>query len=424
MRMLFALAGIAAVSMARAELVIEPPPPPGPAIAIVPFAGAEDLAVTIEEDVARTGSFMVAPRSVFPQQPHDPKEADYDQWYALGVSYVVCGYAVQRPGDSRTTVRYYLLDVAHGIQVLGFEMPSADSHQLHYTAHQIADMVTGKLTGTPGIANTRIAYVLSEGTGADREYRMMFADADGENARPLAKSREPLMSPAWSPDRRKLAYVGYQNGRSAIYVQELSTGRVKKVVQEDGVNGAPAWSPDGTRLALALGSGSTDIYIVTLDSGRKMRLTTHPGIDTEPTWSPDGNFIAYTSEQAGAPQIFRVPVAGGEPQRLTTQGAQNLSPHYSPDGRQLALVNFDDGRYRIAVQDLASGAMTLLSDGRADTGPSWAPNGRMLAFSSSTAQGGTLREVSSDGRRRYVIPTGGDAREVSWSPLDTGPAAP
>jgi TolB protein len=297
-------------------------------------------------------------------------------------------------------------------------MPAADPSQLRYTAHQIADMIFEKILGYPGVFNTRIAYVASQGYGLDRKYALMISDWDGENPRTIASSREPLMSPQWSPDRKKLAYVGYERGHSSIYVHELATGKVKKVVSEKGINGSPAWSPDGTKLAVTLSYESNpDIYIIELSTGAKRRLTTTEGIDTEPAFSPDGQSIVFTSERGGPPQIYRMSVNGGDAQRLTFSGRQNLRASYSPDGKSIALVNLDDSRYRIALLDVASGTMGLLSDGRFDEGPSWAPNGAVIIYATQGPQGAELATVSKDGRVRQRLRQKGDVREPAWSPL-------
>jgi TolB protein len=390
-------------------------------IAIVPFQGNEgamDIAQVIQGDLERSGLFKGMPREAMPERPSQPTQVDYTKWKFAGQDNVVIGSVRRDGGSDRITARFYLLNVNQGAQTLGFEMPAADPSQLRYTAHQIADMIFEKLLGYPGVFNTRIAYVASQGYGLDRKYALMISDWDGENPRTIASSREPLMSPQWSPDRKKLTYVGYERGHSSIYVHELASGRVKKVVSEKGINGSPAWSPDGTKLAVTLSYESNpDIYIVDLSSGSKRRLTTTEGIDTEPAFSPDGQSIVFTSERGGPPQIYKMSVNGGEPQRMTFSGRQNLRASYSPDGKSIALVNLEESRYRIALLDVASGSMSYLSDGRFDEGPSWAPNGAVIIYATQGPQGAELATVSKDGRVRQRLRQKGDVREPAWSPL-------
>ena len=390
-------------------------------IAVVPFGGNDgfmDVAKVVNDDLDRSGMFRGMPRESMPERPLLPTQIDYGKWKYAGQNHVVIGSARRDGGSDRVTIRFYLLDVNQGTQLLGFEMPPADPAQLRYTAHQIADMIFEKILGYPGVFNTRIAYVASQGYGLDRKYALMISDWDGENPRTIASSREPLMSPQWSPDRKKLTYVGYERGHSSIYVHELASGRVKKVVSEKGINGSPAWSPDGTKLAVTLSYESNpDIYLVDLSSGNKRRLTTTEGIDTEPAFSPDGQSIVFTSERGGPPQIYRMSVNGGEPTRLTFSGRQNLRASYSPDGRSIVLVNLEESRYRIALLDTASGSMNFLSDGRFDEGPSWAPNGAVIIYATQGPQGAELATVSKDGRVRQRLRQKGDVREPAWSPL-------
>tara|TARA_R110000787_G_scaffold107489_24_gene215505 strand:+ start:1136 stop:2431 length:1296 start_codon:yes stop_codon:yes gene_type:complete len=390
-------------------------------IAIVPFAGNEammDVAQVIEDDLVRTGLFYSLERGDMLERPSEPKSIDYRNWKAVNMDNIVIGSMRQDPGSDRVTVRFYLFDVLRGEQRLGFEMPAADPKQLRYTAHQIADLIFENLTGIPGVFNTKIAYVASKGYGLDRTYALMVSDWDGYNPRTVAKSREPLMSPQWSPDRKRLAYVGYDRGRSSIYLHDVATGKVRSLVSEKGINGSPAWSPDGKRLAVTLSYESNpDIYVIEIASGSKRRITTSPGIDTEPAWSPDGLSLVYTSERGGPPQIYMVSASGGTPQRMTFEGRQNLRASFSPDGKQLVLVNLQDSRYRIALLNLADKTMQIVSDGRFDEGPSFAPNGAVIIYATQGPQGAELATVSTDGRIRQRLSQKGDVREPAWSPL-------
>lgn len=394
-------------------------------IAVVPFANnaglgpdVADIAKVVEADLVRSGLFYGLPRRDMLEQPSSPSEVDFRNWRAVNMENLVIGSVRQDPSTEDVTVRFYLMDVYRGEQVLAFDMPAVQASQTRYVAHQIADLIYEKLTGVPGVFNTKIAYVAANGFGPNRRYRVIVADADGEFPRVVATSRDPLLSPAWSPDRKKLAYVGYDRGSQAIFIHELASGQADKISAERGINGSPAWSPDGSKLAVSLSFGrNPDIYVIDLATRKRRRLTEHYGIDTEPSWSPDGAWIAFTSDRGGTPQIYRVPSSGGDAERLTFEGKQNLRASYSPDGKQLVLVNYAEGSYRIGLLDLASRRLTLLSEGSLDEGPSFAPNGAVVIYARSSGDLAELATVTVDGRVRQRLAQSGDVREPAWSPL-------
>ena len=392
-------------------------------IAIAPFSSNDglptDVASVIDADLVRSGLFTTLPRGDMLERPDDPSRVDFRNWRAVGMDHLVVGRLSRDAGTDRVAARFYLLDVLRGQQLIAYDMPAVAPDQLRYVAHQIADLIFERLTGIPGVFNTKIAYVTSSGMGPTRTYQLIVADADGYNPRTIASSKDTLMSPSWSPDRRKLAYVGYERGRSGIYVHEIATGQVKKILSEKGINGSPAWSPDGTKLAVTLSfETNPDIYLYDLQTGRRQRLTDHYGIDTEASFAPDGQSIVFTSDRGGQPQIYRMPATGGEAQRLTFQGRQNLDASFSPDGKFLALVNLDEGRYRIGLLDLGSGNLRLLSDGGLDESPSFAPNGAVIIYATQVRGGGAeLATVTTDGRVKQRLRQPGEVREPAWSPL-------
>jgi TolB protein len=278
-----------------------------------------------------------------------------------------------------------------------------------------------KILGIRGAFATRIAYVAVDGQPPAQNYQLVVADADGENQRLILQSRFPLMSPAWSPDGQWLAYVSFESKRSAVYVQLVRTGERRQVSARAGVNGAPAWSPDGKKLALTLGggSGNPDIYVLDLSSQNLTRVTDDPAIDTEPAWAPDGHSVYFTSDRAGGPQIYRIGVnPGDKPKRITFGGNYNARPRLSPDGTQLAMVTLDNGNYRIAVQDLSSGTVRVLSRGHLDESPSFAPNGATLMYAERDGSRGSLATVSVDGLTGLRLKSEqGEVREPAWGPF-------
>jgi TolB protein len=291
---------------------------------------------------------------------------------------------------------------------------------LRGTAHRIADLIFERLTGIPGAFSTRIAYITADGRAPAKRFRLVVADADGYGPRTITESTEPLMSPSWSPDGQSLAYVSFEGKSSAIFVQRLATGERRRVSARLGINGAPAWSPDGRKLALTLSrDGNLDIYVLDLATQGLTRLTTDSAIDTEPEWSRDGGTIYFTSDRAGSAQVYRIGAsAGQEAQRLTFTNGYNARARVAPDGKSLALVTLDRGGYRIATFDLATRNLRVLTDGRQDESPSFAPNGAMLIYATSAGGRGTLATVAADGgfQQRLSSDTG-DVREPVWSPV-------
>lgn len=418
---LFALLMISSVAHADLDVTVSGGETAATPIAIAPFAGLAanevDMAKVIDADLGRVGQFRTLPRSSMPEQPSDPSGVHFPSWRDVGMDNLVLGQAKRDPASGSVQVRFYLIDTVRGTQLMAYDMPPVAPTQLRYVSHQISDLIYQKLTGIPGAFTTKIAYVAASGLGSARRFELVVSDADGDSPRAVAVSREPLMSPSWSPDRKQLAYVGFERGRSAIYIHTLATGQVRKLVSEKGINGSPDWSPDGRSMAVTLSfETNPDIYIIDVATGARRRITDQYGIDTEPSWSPDGQTLVFTSDRGGQPQIYQVPAAGGDAKRVTFVGKQNLRASYSPDGKSLVLVNYDDARYRIALLDLSSGAMKLISDGPLDESPSFAPNGMVVIYATQGRQGAELATSSIDGRVRQRMRQPGDVREPAWSP--------
>jgi TolB protein len=392
-------------------------------VAIVPFAfegdgsPAVDVAQVIQDDLAFSGRFAPMDRRDMVSRPTRPEEVRLEDWRLLKTDVVVVG-RIKPTGQGRFEIEFHVFDVFRGQPLMGYSLPVAAGN-LRNAGHRIADMIFERLTGVPGIFSTRIAYVTVDQHEGRARYRLWLADADGARPNAIAESARPIMSPAWSPDSRRIAYVSFEAGVSKIFVQEIATGRREVVSQQPGINGAPAWSPDGSRLALVLGGldGNLDIYVLTLSNKELRRITRHPAIDTEPSWAPDGRSIYFTSDRAGGPQVYRVGLDGENPRRVTFEGNYNARPRVSPDGEQLAVVHNDRGNFRIALVDMRRGGLRVLSDGRQDESPSFAPNGSMIIYATREGARSVLSAVSTDGRvRQRIAATEGDVREPVWSP--------
>jgi TolB protein len=389
-------------------------------IAIAPFRAEErtpqPLTTVIGADLQRSGLFRLIDAGGVVPVPTEPGEVNFPQWSARGAEALVIG-TVTPTTDGRFEVRFRLMDVVKSTQLVGL-VYTVSAAQLRLTAHKIADVIYEKLTGTPGVFATRITYVMKRGP---TRHELHVADADGFNPQTVLSSTEPIISPAWSPDGTRLAYVSFERKKPIVYVQSLTTGQRNAVANFYGSNSAPAWSPDGKRLAVTLTKdGGSQIYVIPANGGggNATRLTQSNAIDTEPNWSPDGQSIIFTSDRGGSPQIYRMSASGGQPQRLTFEGTYNVSPRHSPDGKSFTFVHRDGSRFSVAIQDFAARQMQLLTEGGVDESPSFAPNGRMILYASETRGRGILAAVSSDGRvKQRFTDTTGDVREPAWGPL-------
>ncbi|HOX70282.1 MAG: Tol-Pal system beta propeller repeat protein TolB [Dokdonella sp.] len=393
-------------------------------IAVVPFAfeGAglppeTDVSEVLRADLARSGKFFTLAKRDIVEFPTRESEVKYPTWRLLKQNYLVVG-RIADAGDGALRVEFELFDVARQSRMIGLAI-SGQRTAMRDVAHQIADLVYEKILGVRGAFWTRIAYVTSVGLGQNTQYALMVADSDGFNPQVVVRSREPLMSPAWSPDGRRLAYVSFERGNSSIYMQDLSTGSRELLSAQKGINGGPAFSPDGSRLAMNLSyAGNPDIYIMDLASRKTSRVTSHFAIDVEAVWAPDGRSLVFTSDRSGKPQLYEVPVSGGDASRLTFQGQYNARATICCDGKKIAMAQGTGNVYRIAVFDRATGTYSEISPGNVDESPSFAPNGSMVLYAATEGPRGVLYAVSADGRvRQRLVLADGDVREPAWGPF-------
>jgi TolB protein len=376
------------------------------------------VAEVVSSDLYRSGLFAPLDNEDMVDRPVDAESIRFGTWRLLKVDYVIIGHVNDAPNGKGYDIVYQLFDV-HTQERLLSQITTVGFGDLRFGSHRVADAIYEKLTGVPGAFSTRIAYISAIGEGNDWHYQLFVADADGFNPQAVVGSPEPLLSPNWSPDGQRLAYVSFEKGNSAIYVQNVATGQRDLVSSGKGINGAPAFSPDGRYLAMTLSyTGNPEIYIRDLTTGQKRQLTKHWAIDTEPAWSPDSKWVYFTSDRGGKPQIYRVAAAGGKPTRITREGDYNARVSISPDGNRIAVAHGRGNEYRIAVLDTETGRMRILTPGVLDESPSFAPNGSMILYATREGSRGVLSAVSVDGNvRQRLILTEGDVREPAWSPV-------
>ena len=389
-------------------------------IGVVPFAGSEglpeDVAQIVQDDLERSGFFAPLERSAMFDRPSQASDVEFGTWRSLDVRYLVVGRA-QQTGNGYE-LQFDLVDIS-GQRPMISETVTASGNDLRGAAHYISDQIFEAITDIRGAFSTRIAYVTAQGLGANMQFGLYVADADGRRSQQVLTSDQPIMSPAWSPDGRKLAYVSFETGKASIYIQDVNTGQRVQATSFGGINGAPTWSPDGRRIAMSLSKdGQPEIYVLDVANRSLDRITNSNSIDTEPAWSPDGRSLIFTSDRSGGPQIYQTSLGSGETNRLTFTGNYNARARFSPDGEEIFLIHRSSRGFQVAKQDLEGGRLVVLSESTRDESPSVAPNGTMVIFATQQGGSGVLSAVSADGRSSFRLPAAqGDVRDPAWSPF-------
>ena len=365
----------------------------------------------VRADLERSGVFRMVDGGTPLDETSQP---NMSEWRGKSSDALLVG-STTRLADGRFDVRYKLWDVVKGAEI-GAQATAVDATELRLAAHRIADFVYQKLTGDRGVFSTRIAYV-TKGGG---RYTLRIADSDGEGGQVAVNSAEPLISPAWSPDGRELAYVSFENQKAVVYAQELASGKRRVIANFRGSNSAPAWSIDGKDLAVTLSRDKgSQLYLINRNGENVRRITTSQAIDTEPVFAPDGRGIYFVSDRGGGPQIYRTLLTGsGNVERITFVGGYNISPAVSPDGRTLAYISRVGGAFRLHTLDLTTSAQPVaLTDSADDESPSFAPNGRLIIYASRAQGRDVLMTTTLDGKiKARLVSTTADVREPVWGP--------
>lgn len=424
LRVLLAVCGLffSSASLAQLEIQVTRGIDNPTSIAVAPFAwdglGAapEDFAQIIDSDLARSGQFSPVSRRDMLSLPTRAEDIFYRDWRAIAARYLVIGRVSK---GVQLRVEFALYDVERGIELFSSQVTGPE-YEARMVAHRVADAIYEKLTGIQGAFATRLIYVSVTRNPEGKDfYRLTVADADGQRPIVLLEGRDPILAPSWSPDGKEVAYVSFESSRPAIYRQVLATGAREQLTNFRGLNNSPVWSPDGKSMALVLSKdGSPDIYLLDLETKQLTRLTRHYAIDTEPTWMPDGKSLLFTSDRGGRPQIYRYVLATGKVERVTFEGRYNARARVAEDGRNVALVHQRDGRFHVAVFDLITERMTVLTETSLDESPSIAPNGSLVIYATKRGDRSVLGAVAVDGGVKFSLPArSGSVQEPAWSPM-------
>jgi TolB protein len=393
-------------------------------IAVVPFGETEGLNLTedvsqiVRDDLSLSGEFKSLPTEQMLSLPSGSNDVFFRDWRLLGQKYLLVGDVSQEPGGQRVTAKFELFDVNREERILG-ETATVAADDLRTLGHHVSDKVYEAITGTRGVFSTKIAYITLAIENDKRIYRLSVSDMDGKRSRVRLKTNEPLLSPTWSPNGEKLAYVSFETGRPAIYIHELSSGERTRIAQFPGLNSAPAWSPDGESLLMTLSKeGNAEIFKMNIDSRKLTRMTDHWAIDTEASWSESGDQFVFTSDRSGGPQTYLMDADGGNSRRLTFGSRYNARPRLGPDGEFVYYVHQRDGAFNIARLNIETGEEVVLTRTKLDESPSVAPNGRLLIYATQKDGESILSVISFDGDANYTLPARvGDVREPVWSPF-------
>ena len=392
-------------------------------IAILPFVGqnmmlGNETKITdvINNDLKNSGRFHLVDATL-EVSASSADSIDFAAWKTKKVEAVVTGQ-IKSVGQNQYSVTFNLFDIYNKNKLFEKEY-LIKKEQLRKLAHHISDIIYQQLTGDRGVFSTKIAYVLVKRHGRAAKHQLQVADSDGYNSHTLLVSRFPLMSPAWSPDGKKIAYVSFEGYRAAIYLQDVATGKREILTKFPGINGAPAWSPDGKKIALVLTlTGYPKIYVLDLATKKLERITSEWHLDTEPSWSPDGNSLVFTSNRGGSPQIYRAHLGSKRIERVTFNGSYNARASFIPNGNSIVMLHQEGEMFSIAIEDLKSSRVTLLTRSGLNESPSIAPNGKMVVYGTSNNGRGMLAEVSTDGKVKLLLPAGdGEVQEPAWSPF-------
>ena len=383
-------------------------------VAILKFEGdqkvSNDIDKIIRNNLMRSGEFNLFANEDLLSLPTNETEVIFNDFKILNIDYLVIGKIV-KDGISISVV-YDIFDISKGKKIRTstvYGIPNKDRQLGHY----VSDGIYEEITGMKGISSTKILYVTE-----NKNFNLMVADADGSNEQILLKSNDPIISPAWSPDSKKVAYVSFETGMAKVYIQDIATGDRELAIENSSQISSPSWSPDGKFLSLTMyQDGNAEIYILNLKNRNLTRLTNHFSIDTESSWSPKGSKIMFTSGRSGSPQLYEIDLRrfNAKPKRITFDGNYNAKGSYLPNNEGFIFVHRENTNFQIAIKYFNENFIRPLTNAQLDESPSISPNGNVIVYAIKDDGMSLLAGVTLSGAKFRLPAKMGFVREPAWS---------
>ena len=368
------------------------------AVEKTPSNVVEKIYETVSNDLTLSGFFKVIAYPTLPstlqRKEGIPGSVVLQEWTAGGGEILLAGEVSAHSDPLDISVTFHLFDLVEEKHLVGKQYEGS-VQLIRHMAHRIADEVVLQVTGERGVHTTKVAYVVAQGQSKE----ITTADFDGANIRPITQNQSINISPAWTPDGKKIAFTSYLKRNPDLYLIDLDGKGLQRFSYSPGLNASPSWAPGGKEIALMMGmDGKSEIALIDADGKNPKKLTQSHGNEASPSWSPDGKRIAFVSDRSGPPQIYVMGRDGSNVRRLTFEGNYNTSPAWSPKGDQIAFCGRVGGRFEVfVIRPDGTGLQRLTSNSGHNEKPSWTPDGRYIAFSSTRTGGSKIFIMNSNG---------------------------
>ena len=383
---------------------------------------SSNINVVISNNLERSGLFSILPKKLFfnTSLPFEKKPI-FEDWKITTAQGLVHGKLNLR--NEKIDIEFRLWDVLSQKQMVAQKL-STEKSNWRRIAHVISDIIYQRITGESGYFDSRIVYISESGPKSNRKKRLAIIDQDGANHKFLTDGSYLALTPRFSPAAQEVAYLSYNNTVPRIFLLDLNTGKQKILGDFPGMTFSPRYSPDGKKLVMSLAkNGNTDIYEMNLETLKMKRLTFYDGIDTAPSYSPDGDFITFESDRSGSQKIYIMNLKTKKVKRISFGKGKYATQVWSPRGDLIAFTKLLGGEFYIGVMYADGKGERVVYKSYLVEGPSWSPNGRVIAFyNQSKLSGGKISnpkvkmiDLTGINLRELVTPS--DASDPAWSGL-------